>query len=414
MRMFVCQCLQIEAPVRRASSKRVIATVLTVCSLSLLAGLLLKLCPVSEARRVSLLCYSDLKTFFEYRGIRQMPFPYVQGGMQGNHLLPGSIEYPVLTGIFAWVTAQGAWSPRSYLAISALFLGALGLLVSYLLARMAGWRALLWAAAPALVLYAFHNWDLLAVAPAVAGLWCWWQGRPAWAAVWFGVGTAAKLFPAIFVGPLTLEAWFLGNKRAAASRLVVGAGTALLINLPFMLVNPSGWYATYAFHKLRPPNIDSIWGLKLSWSFAATSWSVEQLNFLTTFLILSSFLVIFVLGWRRASRDGTYPVIQVCGALLAAFLLWNKVHSPQYLLWLLPFFVLLRMSLLWWAAYAILDGLVYLTVFYLGRISLDLASPYLQGAVYGRAALLLALIIVLLRSDGRVVRSDRREAAFRT
>jgi hypothetical protein len=71
------------------------------------------------------------------------------------------------------------------------------------------------------------------------------------------------------------------------------------------------------------------------------------------------------------------------------------------------------MNLLWWAAYAILDGLVYLTVFYLGRISLDLASPYLQGAVYGRAALLLALIIALLRSDGRVLRSDRREAAFR-
>ena len=399
---YLSQFTQIEAAARRASSRLVVAIVLTICSLSLLAGLVLKLCPVSETRRVSLLCYSDLKTFFEYRGIRQMPFPYLQGGMQGHRLLPGSIEYPVLTGIFAWVTAQAAWSSRSYLAISAPFLGALGLLVSYLLARMAGWRALLWAAAPALVLYAFHNWDLLAVAPTVAGLWCWWHGRPAWAAVWFGVGTATKLYPAIFVGPLMLEAWFLSNRRAAAGRLAVGAGTTLLINLPFMLVNPSGWYATYAFHKLRPPNIDSIWGVKFSWSFAATSWPVEQLNLLTTFLILSSFLVIFVLGWQRAHRDGTYPVIQVCGALLAAFLLWNKVHSPQYVLWLLPFFVLLRVSLLWWAAYAIVDGLVYLTVFYLGRISLDLASPYLQGSVYGRAALLLALIVAFLRAEGSI------------
>ena len=65
-------------------------------------------------------------------------------------------------------------------------------------------------------------------------------------------------------------------------------------------------------------------------------------------------------------------------------------------------------------AYAIIDGLVYLTVFYLCRISLDLASPYLQGSVYGTAALLLALIIVLLRSDSTVVRSDRREALFCT
>jgi uncharacterized membrane protein len=397
----------------RASSRQVVAIVLAVCSITLLFGLVLKLCPVSEARRVSMLCYSDLKTFFEYRGIRRMPFPYVHGGMRENQLLPGAIEYPVLTGIFAWVTAQAAWSPRSYLTISALFLGALGLLVSYLLAHMAGWRALLWAAAPALVLYAFHNWDLLAVASTVTGLWCWWHGRPAWAAVWFGVGTAAKLYPAIFVGPLALEAWFQGNRRAAVGRLGAGAGTTLLINLPFMLVNPSGWYATYAFHKLRPPNIDSIWGLKFSWSFAATSWPVGQLNLLTTILILGFFLIIFVQGWRRASQDHTYPFVQICGALLATFLLWNKVHSPQYILWLLPFFVLLRMNLIWWVAYMIVDALVYLSVFYLGRISLDLASPYLQGSVYTRAALLLALIIVFLRSEA-VVKSDAREALFRT
>lgn len=130
--------LRIRGAVRRASSRQTVAIIISICSVSLLAGLVLKLCPVSETRRVSLLCYSDLKTFFEHRGIRQMPFPYLQGGMRGDRLLPGSIEYPVLTGIFAWVTAQAAWSPRSYLAISAPFLGALGLLVAYLLARMAG------------------------------------------------------------------------------------------------------------------------------------------------------------------------------------------------------------------------------------------------------------------------------------
>jgi hypothetical protein len=71
------------------------------------------------------------------------------------------------------------------------------------------------------------------------------------------------------------------------------------------------------------------------------------------------------------------------------------------------------MNLIWWVAYMIVDALVYLSVFYLGRISLDLASPYLQGSVYTRAALLLALIIVFLRSEA-VVKSDAREALFRT
>ena len=53
----------------------------------------------------------------------------------------------------------------------------------------------------------------------------------------------------------------------------------------------------------------------------------------------------------------------MCGALLAAFLLWNKVHSPQYTLWLIPFFVLIRVHVLWWVGYAIADLMVYVGVF---------------------------------------------------
>jgi uncharacterized membrane protein len=381
----------------RASSRHVVAVVLLVCSVSLLAGFVLKLCPVD----VRELCYSDLTSFFHSRG-SHMPFPYVHGGIQGDRWLPGFMEYPVVTGLFAWVTARPAWSPRSFLAVSAVFLAPLALLVAYLLACMSGPRALLFAAAPALVLYAFHNWDLLAVAPTVGALWCWWRGRPGWAAVLFALGACAKVYPAIFVAPLAFEALFLGDRRGAAVRLSAGAATALLINLPFMLINPVGWISTYRWLSLRPPNVDSIWGLKPSWSFAAASWSIPTLNLVTTSLILTSFVIVFILGWRRAVRDGRYPFLQVCGAALAAFLLWNKLHSPQALLWMLPFFALSRCSVLWWAAYVILDGMLYFSVFYLGSASLDLASPFLQLSVFGRAMLLAALIVVFLES-GAVV-----------
>jgi len=372
--------------------------VLAACLATLLAGLVLKLCPVGEARSISLLCYSDLKTFFQYRDIATMPFPYVHGGMRDGLLLPGAIEYPVLTGIFAWATAQLAWSPRTYLLVSAPALGGLGLLVAYLLARMTGWRALYFAAAPAIVLYAFHNWDLLAVAPAVGGLWCWRRGRPAWAAVLFGIGTCTKLYPLIFVAPLVFEALFEARVREAAARLVTGAGTAVLINLPFAVVNPDGWYATYGFHRLRPPNIDSPWGLELTSPVIATSWPVETLNLLTTVLMLISFSTVFAAGWWRARWDGRYPFIQVCAAALAVFLLLNKVHSPQYFLWILPFFALVAIRPVWWALYSGLDLLLYAMLFYVGPISLDLASPYFQIAVFGRAALLAVLIVVFLRT----------------
>jgi uncharacterized membrane protein len=392
---------QLVAGARRASSN-ILIVVLVVSSISLMAGFILKWCPFSDERQVSELCYSDIKSLFYSRRIGQMPFPYIHGGMQGNKLLPGFVEYPVLTGVFFWLTGRPAWSPRSYLTISAVFLGSLGLLISYILARMSGSRALLYAAAPALVLYAFHNWDLLAGAPAMLGLWCWWHRRPVWAAVLFGTGACAKIYPAIFVAPLALEALFAGDRRAAMTRLGAGAGTALLINLPFILINADGWFSTYRWMQLRPPNTDSVWALKPTWSFATASWSIASLNLITIGLILTSFVIVFILGWRRAIRDGSYPFLQACAAALAAFLLWNKVHSPQFVLWILPFFALLRINVLWWASYSIVDALLYFSVFYLGSSSLDQASPYLQASVFGRATLLVALIVVFLRAKAVV------------
>jgi hypothetical protein len=118
--------------------------------------------------------------------------------------------------------------------------------------------------------------------------------------------------------------------------------------------------------------------------------------------MLTSFAVVFAEGWRRANRDARYPFLQVCGAALSVFLLWNKVHSPQYTLWILPFLVLLDTHVWWWLAYMVVDGLVYVTVFYVGRISLDLAAPFLQIGVFGRGALLAMLTVVFLRAPAVV------------
>jgi uncharacterized membrane protein len=377
------------AAIRKTTPPHVVIVVMLVCTVALVAGYVLKSCPFSRSRTIAILCYSDIEFFYSYRRIATMPFPYVHGGLKGF------IEYPVLTGLFAWSTARLATNAAQYLMVSAALLGPVAIVVSYLLARLAGWRAMMWAAAPALVLYAFHNWDLLAVAATVLGVWCWTRGRVGWAGVCFGVGCALKLYPLLFVAPLALQQLAVGRRRAARMALAAGVGTAVAVNLPFAVANFGSWFATYRFHSVRQPNFDSLWSMLIN----GPSWNVALLNILTTALIVLSSVGILVAGHRRFRKDQTYPVLQVCGALLAAFLLWNKVQSPQYTLWILPFFALLRVRLRWWLAYAVVDSLVYVSVLYLGPKGLALARPSLMLSIYGRAALLAALIPVFLRAQ---------------
>jgi uncharacterized membrane protein len=290
-----------------------------------------------------------------------------------------------------------------------------------------------------------------------------------WAAVWFGVGAALKLNPILFVMPLTLEVWWRhraarpkegesdlpwiavallgtvgcfslqrswdtgighwaalagsvaglgmgvyftgrylqrGRHREAARVLVAGAGTALGLNLPFMLINFDGWWATYEFHRVRVPNFDSIWNLAGS---RYTSWAFIQmpdLNLTVAVVTLATFGAVLAYGWGRARKEGAYPFLGVSAALLASFMLWNKVHSPQYTLWILPFFVLLNVSWLWWAAYTVVDAVAYVGIFrwfydivFLGQTEWTSAKWAMVTSVWVRAALLLVLIAVFVRAN---------------
>lgn len=352
-----------------------------------------------DGRHYARLCYNDIQPLFGGRLIAQDVFPYLDGALRGDgSLVGGAIEYPVLTGLFMWVAGLFVGdSSDSYLVVSALLLAPFGILVGYLLGKMRGERALLWAAAPALILYAFHNWDLLPVAASVAGFYAWHRKRPVAAAVCFGIGAGLKLFPLLFLGPLVLEQWQSGDRRGAIRSAGAGIGIVALINLPFAVAGPGGWFATYAFHRLRGPNFDSIWTWLQSW---IPELSVSSINLWSGALTLASFAGALVAGRWRGARDHSYPFLQTCGALLAIFLLFSKVHSPQYTLWLLPFFVLLRVNVAWWTAYAVTDFVVYVAIF---RRFAESDSTFWQQAVAGgvwvRAVLLAGLAVTFLCAD---------------
>jgi len=408
-----------KGDVESTATNTVVVAVLAACFVALIGGFLLKgqcLAPDTFAvgKQYSHLCYNDIQPLYEFRAVSTDTFPYVNGSYtETGDLIDGANEYPVLTGLFFWVVGLLVDNGNDFLRMTAVLMAPFALLAAYLLTRMTGRRALMWAAAPALVYYAFHNWDLLAVAAVVAGVWFWYRGKSVWAAVMFGIGCALKMYPILFIVPLVLERWVAGRRDDAVKSFAAGAGTALAINLPFMLINFQGWWGTYKFHQLRGPNFDSIWGLlqtRYTWSLI----QMPALNKTVAVLTLATFAVTIFYGWDRAKKEGVFPFLQVAGAFLVAFMLWNKVHSPQYTLWLLPFFALLRVNIGWWIAYTIVDTVAYVGIFrwfydysYLGTgLSSTTAKEAMVYAVWTRAVLLVILLVVFLRARSAVEDPD--------
>ena len=384
---------------------RDLALVVGVCAVALALAGVGKGCRGFWHDRASFLCHSDIRALYPLRELDRDLFPYLGGDLirvprtdrpwPPFELQPvdGANEYPVLTGILMWLPSIVADGADAYLLASVVLLAPFGLATAWLLGRMTGRRALLWSASPILVLYAFHNWDLAVVAASIAGIWCWWRGRPVAAAACFGVGGALKLYPLLFLVPMVLEHIHAGDRRGALRTAAAGMGTAALVNLPILLINPPGWAVPYRFQALRPPNYDSLWGELAKRSSldqdATTLWST-----IAVALVLA---VVAAATVRRAHRDGSYPFLPACAALLAGFLLVSKVHSPQFALWLLPFFVLVGVRLGWYVLFVAGNVLMYGAIFGVSVWSLHARDVLVTWSVWIRAAMFLLLVVAFLR-----------------
>ena len=391
------------------AGRRGLAVVLLACGVLTSCGYLLKAQCRDDylAKRDRYLCSNDIQVLYYARGIADRTFPYIHGRLVDGELQDGAIEYPVLTGLAAWLPGLVATDSGNYLVATAGLLAPFSLLTAWLLFWMARWRALLYALAPPLIWYSFHNWDLLVLAATVGAFYLWWKGRTFAAAFLLGIGGCLKLWPLFFVAPLVLARLRDRDRGGALWVALTAAGTVFAVNLPFAIVNWRGWWAAYEFQALRNADVtsNSIW----YWGFP--SLDRDTLNPLVTVLIAVAFILALAYGWLRSRREHHYPYLQVCAAMLASYLLLNKVHSPQYALWLLPFFVLLPLRWGWWTAYMAFDAALYVGLFRwfydLSRgVDFGLAKQALVIGVWGRAAMLVLLFVVFLRSRSVVEPGD--------
>ncbi|MFE7796608.1 hypothetical protein [Nocardia sp. NPDC057440] len=419
------------------------AVVVLLCGLTLALAYLNKArcagAPFAEDGRSSVfdvlkdsdVCYSDIQFLWLGRDIDNHVFPYIDGGItEDGTLTGGAVEYPVLSGVLMWLGAVGAHNDAEFLLHSALLLAPFALLTAWLLVRLSGRAALLWAAGPPLVLYAFHNWELPVVCTAVAAVYVVTamtryslRTRGILAAILLGIGFCFKLYPGIFVLPLLAYVLTGGQReaedpeparldvRGAVMAAAAAVGTVVAVNLPFALAGYEGWRASITFQQLRQADITTnsiwYWGRQLFGQDAESETAFQHaVSIASPTLVLASFALAMWLGWKRFTTTGAFPWIGVSGAMLCGFLLFHKVHSPQYTLWLIPFLVLLEVPWSAIGAYLVADAAIGIGVFrYFYSIgsgtSVDLMENVVQFGVWGRAVLLVVFFFLFARAMPR-------------
>lgn len=269
------------------------------------------------------------------------------------------------------------------------------------------------------------RYDLLPAVLVVAALsaFAFGKRRIAWVAL--ALGFASKLYPLI-IAPL----FAINRIRDRQYSALIADGLAFLavvlaVALPWLILDSSGLLYTISYHLERGLHSESSYGTallvgqllgltKVTGEFTFGSWNLESpladsLAHWSFYLTVAFLAAIYGLYAWRLWRSGRAIMeikpepsavrlnFQFATLAIVAFLLTNKVFSPQYLIWVCPLVAIsgwVRYLSLWLLAAAVLSQYVY-PYHYIG---FELGEPYLVMLMAVRNLLVVGVGILLALS----------------
>lgn len=253
----------------------------------------------------------------------------------------------LLAWLFAWaVSYTPAWAIMVTLVDAAAFAVLVGR------GRSAGRSAAAWFWLAFIALtgpVALYRLDAVTVALGILGC-LWLVGRPWWAAVILAVATWIKVWPAALIAAAVI----------AVRRRLALVGGAIVVSAATLLTVAAAGGGAYAFGFIgdqtgrglqveAPVSTLYLWDYMLNGpsssaivyntdllTFEATGPFVNPVIAAMTPLLVLAMLVIALVGaykaWRGASFAILFPPLAL--AFVAALIVFNKVGSPQYMVWL--------------------------------------------------------------------------------
>jgi glycosyl transferase family 87 len=255
-----------------------------------------------------------------------------------------------------------------------------------------------------------YRYDLWPAALTVAGLAAVLMRRERLGFAAIGLGVAAKAFPAVAIPPALAYVWRTRGRREALVCLGAAVAVALAVIVPFLALAPHGVWESIVRQSTRPLQIESLGSALLlaahhTWGLALTMESSHGSQNLVGSLphavgsVSSGLLAAVLVGiWIAAARLPATPdrLVRFTAASLTAFVVFDKVLSPQFLIWLLPLVPLVR-GRRGLAASALLGLALLLTQVWFPIRYFDLVAfeAFPSWVLLARDLVLVALLVVL-------------------
>jgi hypothetical protein len=208
--------------------------------------------------------------------------------------------------------------------------------VWHLRTRWSGWLAAIVAVWPLNAFYLELKYDAVPTAALAIGLLLALRGRWYLSAASLGLGAALKWTPGL--AGLSLGIWLLarGERRSAAGYVATLAGTFLFVHVPFLALAPTQVLDAYEQQGSRGITAESVFYIPLRVfglaRFGGEVWAEAIVpGWAGTTAVGLQALVVVILGIAAVQvRRDLEAAVAIAAMTPAAFLLLNRVFSPQF------------------------------------------------------------------------------------
>jgi hypothetical protein len=330
--------------------------------------------------------------------------------------LPSFVAPLYVRKVLGYYSTYFFWFRVEIAFLAVLSLAAMAHALSHLRAsRRRAWAALCAAGVAPVVLgpIEFFHYDAWPTLFAVAALAALLAGRGVLSCALAAAGAVAKVFPAVLIPLALFELWRRARWRGVAAGLGAALAVVVVTVAPFAVVGPHGISWALRYEARRPLQVESVAATvfaaahELAGGTLQTVQSFGSRNLVghgadTAASLLGALTVLALIGIYAAylrSRRGREELVLAAVAAVTAYVVFSKVFSPQYLVWLIPLVPLIggRDGVRATALFLAILGVTQIWEPYHYDHYYRFTNPWLVWLVIGRNVLVVALLVLVVR-----------------